>query len=217
MIKGRLFVVQVVARSWASLMDRRMLLRCAIEQVVDFLVGRLRKIAVPKADRVERLGRPAQMTSSASDRNSSQVSGAPTGTATTIRSGPRCAGLRRRPALWSRSAKPSSTRMTVRPRTASRASPRSLHGHRSRTPSGKTCLTSSISPSVTRIASMVKTDRASCSGSMQSSPWNSCSIRARNCFLWRLAGACDSGPSPRSRSHASASGAAHQDAPLRPR
>ena len=100
--------------SWASLMTGpRPSGALAIQQVVDFLVGRLRKIAVPEAARIERLGRPGrQMTSSASDRNSSQVSGAPI-TATTIRSGPPLRRAATAARIVEPVARPSSTRMTA--------------------------------------------------------------------------------------------------------
>src|SRR5262245_5191930 len=91
-----------------------------IEQFANLLVCGLREVPVPQADGVERLGGYCADDLSASFSKSSQVSGAPIGTATTI-----CAGCCWRKASTAARivepvARPSSSRMTVRPRTSGR-------------------------------------------------------------------------------------------------
>ena len=60
------------------------------KQITYFLVARLREFLIPEADGIERAGVTAQTTSSTSDLNSSHVSTAAVGTATTRRAGWRC-------------------------------------------------------------------------------------------------------------------------------
>src|SRR6266850_8299858 len=73
---------------------------------------------------------------------------------------------------------------------------RSAHGQRSRISTGNICLMSSISPSVTRCASTKNTARTTTSGSTLSSSLNCCSIRARNCSLWRCLSGLPVGSQP---------------------
>ena len=61
----------------------------------------------------------------------------------------------------------------------------SSYGQSARIGVGKMCLTSSISPSLTRIASTLNTARAHGSASIASTFLSSCSIRARNCSRCR--------------------------------
>src|SRR6267378_1974622 len=83
------------------------------------------------------------------------------------------------------------------------------NGQNSRTSFGKTCLTSSISPSVIRFASTVKTARATRSAPSASMPsssplslagLNSRAMRARNCSRWRSFTGLPVGSQLRSRS-----------------
>ena len=86
------------------------------QEAADLLVRRLCEIVIPVADGEKRPGVMAQMISSASAPNASQVSGEAVGTATTIRAGCCCRNARMAARIVAPVASPSSTRITVRPR-----------------------------------------------------------------------------------------------------